>query len=582
MKRRGAFVALILLPLVAVALWLGWLAVSGDLGYRPLSAASTPTDAGDHAPWFGAVHVHSDLSDDASGSLDEIVAAATAAKLDFVVISEHTRALGSRGRHESGWHGEVLVVVAEEISTTAGHLLALGVPPHPYALGPTSSQALRDIAELGGWAVLAHPDGGESSWTGSWTGVAGAEVVSLYSSLQRASEAGLLRAALAYPINPAAATARLLRAPSVAISDWDRRIRLDDNDLPRRIAAVGSVDAHGPGWLGLPSYRAAFEGVQMMVWPGEAPAPDPTRTRVVTGRVVEALAEGRSAVVQAALGVRPRFGFEAQGGASGVVPSGGVALTEEGPWTLRAQLPAPGPWEARLLRDGVPVVSSREAELEFTVDRPGTYRVEVVRELDPAPPPGSPPWILSNPIYVWPSRAVVAARFQPVPPLPPPPVSRPLLLEPGWSAEGDASHSAMAVAEQGLRWEVRMVPDEHDGGFAALSWRPESTRDWRSRAGLAIHLGSTDRWRISLRVWTRGPAGGELTWERVVPAGPDTRPLAVVWDQFRAIGEGASEGAVLEEHLDAVSGVALVVTPQRMRPGASASILVRELGLFGR
>lgn len=581
MNRRGVRVALLLVPVAILGGWLVWLWGSGDLQYRPLVAEEGRVSGPLGHAWTGALHVHSELSGDASGSLEEIVAAAQAADLDFVVISEHTRAEGSRGRPRGGWYGDVLVVVGEEISTLAGHLIALDVPAHPYALGPTAGQAFRDLAELGARALIAHPDGGEESWTGGWSPADGAEVVSLYSALMRASEAGLLRAALAYPLNPMAATARLLRAPSAAIDQWNERTRLRDNRLPRRLAAVGGVDAHGPGAFGFPGYRAAFESLQMTVWLTEPPSPGAAGDRVIASRLAEALAEGRSAIVLAAQGARPAFSWVARNGRGGQAAPGEVARYDRGPWTLWARLPAPGPWEARLLRDGEIVATGRESELLHVAEEPGTYRVEVVRTDLGSPPPGAPPWILSNPIYVWPWQTAVASRLRPTPRLPAPSIREELLTATGWAPQSDeGAYSGMAMSEDGIAWSLRLDAAVEEDRFSALTWRPRGGADWSGRSGLAVRLRSDSTWRIGLRVWTTDDAGDALTWERVVPAGAQPESVATLWRQFRALEHPELTGS-LENRLGRVTGAALVVTPQRMRPGAEIRIDVEAFGLFG-
>ena len=71
----------------------------------------------------GVVHVHTTLSD-GGGTPQEVAAAARAAGLGFVVITDHNN-LDAKGFE--GYHDGVLVLVGTEISTTAGHVLGLGV-----------------------------------------------------------------------------------------------------------------------------------------------------------------------------------------------------------------------------------------------------------------------------------------------------------------------------------------------------------------------------------------------------------------------------------------------------------------------
>jgi hypothetical protein len=61
---------------------------------------------------------------------------------------------------------------------------------------------------------------------------------------------------------------------------------------------------------------------------------------------------------------------------------------------LRAEAPLNGKF--RLVRDGVIVLDQQGTALEYNVDRPGVYRVEVWLNLAGE----DRPWILTNPIYV--------------------------------------------------------------------------------------------------------------------------------------------------------------------------------------
>ena len=71
----------------------------------------------------GVVHVHTTLSDGAA-TPDEVIAAARAAGLKFVVITDHNNLDAKKWE---GYHEGVLVIVGTEVSTTAGHVLGLGI-----------------------------------------------------------------------------------------------------------------------------------------------------------------------------------------------------------------------------------------------------------------------------------------------------------------------------------------------------------------------------------------------------------------------------------------------------------------------
>ena len=74
------------------------------------------------------------------------------------------------------------------------------------------------------------------------------------------------------------------------------------------------------------------------------------------------------------------------------------------PWrpgaVLRAGLPPAGELaKTDLLRNGDVVATARGGDVEFALDRPGVYRIEVSLPT-PGVRRGWLPWILSNPVYV--------------------------------------------------------------------------------------------------------------------------------------------------------------------------------------
>ncbi len=140
--------------------------------------------------------------------------------------------------------------------------------------------------------------------------------------------------------------------------------------------------------------------------------------------------------------------------------------------------------------------------------------------------------------------------------------------------------SALAPVDSGLRWEMRIPREAGPDVHSAVAWRPEGTVDWAGYRGLTLQLASDDEWRVALQLRTAAPDGGERVWERVVRAGTDAASV-VLWPAFQQLGPGdigAVAGDLTPEDLSAVTSVALVVTPFRMRPGVEATIDVVALG----
>src|SRR5207249_713703 len=55
-----------------------------------------------------------------------------------------------------GYRDGVLVIVGSELSTTAGHILGLGIADPTYRFSGDAVDGLEDIRDLGGFAIAAH------------------------------------------------------------------------------------------------------------------------------------------------------------------------------------------------------------------------------------------------------------------------------------------------------------------------------------------------------------------------------------------------------------------------------------------
>jgi hypothetical protein len=594
---RARWVAIPLLSLLAAgALWTAWVWNAGVLGYAPPVRGVAParqTALG--WPWHGAVHVHTVASGDASGTVGEIAEEAKAVGLDFVVISDHIRSGRAEESRRPRWVDGVLIIFAEETNLDDGHLLAIGTQPHRYTMGPTARQAISDIRWLNGTAIVAHPVATRNSWQGRYNNVGGIEIPNLAGAVERlmnGSWGPLVKATLAYPASAAATLLMALSEVPASLAMWDELTALDAMPWPRRLSIVGGVDAHGPQVLGMPTYQQAMSALTMTLWldrshdelaDGDA--------RVAVSRVEAALGRGHSAVIVSAAGSAPGFEFmvrRATAGAGGRAfgPGQAVAVADS-EWSFTAGLGGPGNYRIELVRDGVPIASREGNELEYSTVQAGTYRVQVFRTDGPpgAGRDGATPWILSNPIYLWPRRVIVEAKRFIVPPLPGPPVTESLLAQPGWAAEADSlSMSAMGPLAEGLRWQIRIPRQEQRDIHSAVVWRPDGTRDWSRYKGLSLRLANEREWRVALQLWTRDRAGRQTTWEHVVAVLPPTSSTGVVWSSFRRLGSGDGgvvEGTLGADELASIAGMALLVTPYLMRPGTETSIDVLEFGLFG-
>ena len=103
----------------------------------------------------GAIHVHTRRSD-GTGSPEDVARAAARAGLDFVALTDHGDA--TRFIDPPRYIDRVLVLDGVEISTSAGHYIALGMPRAPYRLAGQARDVVEDVHRLGGFGIAAHPD----------------------------------------------------------------------------------------------------------------------------------------------------------------------------------------------------------------------------------------------------------------------------------------------------------------------------------------------------------------------------------------------------------------------------------------
>ncbi|HSM93567.1 MAG TPA: PHP domain-containing protein [Anaeromyxobacteraceae bacterium] len=344
----------------------GWLAFGGwTLSRRAARSAPPPGEA------RGAWHVHTTRSD-GRGTLDEVVRAARAAGLQFVVVADHNALTPA----EAGYRDGVLVIEATEISSVFGHVVAVGLPRAPGA--PERADPLRRTAAEGGSAVLAHPFHPRRPFTGWGQGPwRGFEVVSddsfWYQTLRDRAVGRIALAALALPFDAPQAVLWISHFPAEELARFDAEAAASRADGRPPPVLFCSADAHG-----YPSYGAAFEAFSMHV-PVTLTGDAARDTRAVLG----ALFDGSAACVY-----------------DGVAPGAAVRLARApgGGLDLSLQAPAGCDVRLRLLRDGqeVEVRTARQGPggVRFCEAgcAPGTYRAEGTVD--------GRPWLFTNPVAI--------------------------------------------------------------------------------------------------------------------------------------------------------------------------------------
>ena len=103
------------------------------------------------------LHVHSEYSDDANGSVEELIKAAVKNGLNGIAIVDHNSVKGGLKGFEIAKEMKGFVVIpGVEISSAEGHILALNIKENiPKKL--SVEETIERITSLGSISVLPHP-----------------------------------------------------------------------------------------------------------------------------------------------------------------------------------------------------------------------------------------------------------------------------------------------------------------------------------------------------------------------------------------------------------------------------------------
>jgi hypothetical protein len=355
---------------------------------------------------YGAFHVHTSYSHDGGGTVEDVRRAAAKAGYSFALITDHND-LRSEGSETSRWPA---IIAGEEVSTTGGHVLAIGVTEEVRALGPQSgmtvTEAIDAIEKQDALPIIAHPTRHRAGWDRSASErVRAIEIYNADNDWRDENPLEILGCLISYPIAPVRTLALLLDRPDANLALWDSLLATRD------VVGVGGCDAHARldlpfGWrLAFPGYWSAFSVVSTQVWPWwpGAMTDSTTLNQLDPSEYLLHCLEARQAnVIFPALGRGDGFVFQFRSG-DAITMTGGRAALEPGR-DGRLIVVAPGGNHAivRIMKDGGVWREGAGPVLEERVTEPGVYRCEVsqARRLPPFYRRKEFPWILSNAIRI--------------------------------------------------------------------------------------------------------------------------------------------------------------------------------------
>jgi hypothetical protein len=347
----------------------------------------------------GVIHVHTNASC-GSGSLPQVIAAAKDADLSFLAITDHNLTL-SDAEVAAADPPEFAVIDGEEVSTAAGHYLALGVSDSRWQRGASfdARPLMASSRSHGAVNFIAHPYGLHDRWS-DWgaTDYDGIEIFNDDAIWRKNKVFDIVVAALLYPVNSRLALLRLARTPNENFAKWDELL------AQRQVAGICGSDAHANllfnRWsiAHFPSYLSVFGLARQHVLLPDQPAQDPDKAGA--DAILAAIRSGNSFCAVDALS--PADGFTQTVTDANVTAGPGNSIEWRADEVLHVKVPAGAEHPMiRVLRDGREIAKQGTQSLDLPVPGPGRYRTEAYLRQ-----PGLTGWrrwtlwIFSNPVYV--------------------------------------------------------------------------------------------------------------------------------------------------------------------------------------
>ncbi|HEY3104800.1 MAG TPA: hypothetical protein VGJ69_14515 [Pyrinomonadaceae bacterium] len=362
---------------------------------QQLAAQRVANETGnDYVDYKGVIHVHTSLGGHSTGTFAELIDAAKANDLAFVIMTEHPQMdLDTAAMTLNGVHGGVLFINGNEVSTADGDRLLL-IPGSPNANERhTTREFIDQQHENRGLAFAAYPSESQS-WQS--TAVDGVEVYNLFTNAKQISRLLTFFDGLwSYRSYPDLMFANFFARPTENLKLWDDAARSTN----RRLVAIAGNDAHSNVGFGL-SDSAGKQIVGVKLDPYERSFRT-VRTHVLIKKnkpltresLLEAISLGHCYVSFDLFSDPTGFDFH--------VLQSDKMMGDEISFAKPTELVAKSPLPSRfvLLKDGNEISQTSAATARFPVTSPGVYRIEAYLDSLPAPATGKP-WIISNPIYI--------------------------------------------------------------------------------------------------------------------------------------------------------------------------------------
>ncbi|HYX28650.1 MAG TPA: hypothetical protein VE863_08790 [Pyrinomonadaceae bacterium] len=368
-----------------------------QIAIQQLSAQQVPADSeNQYVDYKGVIHVHSFLGGHSTGTFSELIAAAKANGLDFVIMTEHPQSnFDTSAMTLNGVHDDILFINGNEVVTANNDRLLL--IPGASDAATDSTRATQEIVEEqkrnGGLSFVAYPSESES-WRS--TAATGVEVYNLFTNAREIRPITMFFDGLwSYRSYADLMFANFFSRPAANLQQWDaamlerknKSIAIAGNDAHSNIGASLN-DGSGKQLIGLKldPYERSFRVVRTHVLIRKG-------IGLTRDSLLEALALGHCYISFDIFSNATGFDFSI----SNSDKTMGDDATVEAQTRLSVRTPVPS--RIALLKNGDFIEQRSGTTVEFAINGPGIYRAEVYLDSLPGPVTGQP-WIISNPIYL--------------------------------------------------------------------------------------------------------------------------------------------------------------------------------------
>lgn len=351
------------------------------LGGSPNSSpAGQPASVGHGlSEYRAAFHVHSYLSHDSDGQIQEIAEAAKLLGLDAVILTDHYKEGNIREAPRATHQGVLFVPGVETRGVLGGSVCAFPLQ-NDYNDKISKQERQDEYERQGAVLVLGHVEKIDRPASEKYSAF---EVYNLHAEFTAASVLGLAWRFLFLPAD--AFFEGAINTPVENLAAWDR-----EHARGLRLAALAGHDAHANIHI-LGAVIGTYPEV-LRLFSNHILAPELT-----VEALTAAIRSGKTFIVFDYLADGTGFAFTY--GPPEASLAGRATVGDEAPYdpghTLAVSVPVPpddGKTRILLLRDGQVFVEANDPRLTMKLPGPGTWRVEVYRD--------EKLWIVSTPIYL--------------------------------------------------------------------------------------------------------------------------------------------------------------------------------------